>query len=443
MQLTKIAVAAAVLCAAAAATAAPNANRIALSAGASAIQGNITLAMGSLCTAAGGVATNFVSGNFTTVVCANTSVTGGAGSSYVTKPNGDFINFQGLPFAEIRFNVANGSFGSVQILNPGVNPAFTFRDPATLTQSAAPAGAVIIGGVSDVETTRFPASTIGNNTLFTNVKLGAAQTFGVAASGALYTAMFNAQQAAGQIPPSCLVGDTALSYCVPSISRAQMATIMANNEFNAAYSKGLGFLTGNPADEGTELRYLRRVSTSGTQAAAQNYFLGLTCSLNSLAVVDEPTSVDPAGFSTFNNALIGAIRVFGLGGTGDVRTELNKTDLDPGAATVPNYALGVMSGENNQGSQTWRWLRVDGAPIGENAAPASAGITNSNTLRDGRYSFYFELTYTANNATNLGYWDVIATAVRGLSAPVGLVNQATLDAGYNKGGLTCQGSSSN
>lgn len=431
MQFTKIAFAAAALCAAAAATAAPNSSRIALSAGASAIQGNITLAMGALCTANGGVVTNFVSGNFTTVVCANSAVTGGAGGTYVTKPNADFVNFKDLPFAEIRFNVANGSFGSVQILN---STAFTFRDPATLTQIAAPAGAVIIGGVSDVETNRFPATVTGTNALFANAKLGAAQTFGVAASVALYTKMFDAQKAAGLIPASCLVGDTGLSFCIPNIAKAQMATIMANNEFNAAYSKGLGFLTGDAADDGVELRYVRRVNTSGTQAAAQNYFLGLPCSRDSLSVVDEPTTIDPAGSATVANALIGSIRVYAAGGTGNVRDELNKAGV---------YALGVVSGENNQTSQNWRWLRVDGAPIGQNAVPGTPGNTNVNTLQNGSYSFYFELTYTGGNATNQGYWSKISDSVKTLSAPVGLLNQAGLDAGYNKGGLTCLGSSSN
>jgi len=431
MRFTKIAFAAAALCAATAATAAPNANRIALSAGASAIQGNITLAMGAMCTANGGTATNFVSGNFTTVVCANSAVTGGAGSTYVTKPNADFINFKDLPFAEIRFNVSNGSFGSVQILN---GTAFTFRDPATLAQGAAPAGAVIIGGVSDVETNRFPATVTGANQLFANANVGAAQTFGVAASVALYTKMFDAQKAAGLLPASCLVGDTGLSYCIPNLAKAQMATIMANNEFNAAYSKGLGFLTGDAADDGVELRYLRRVNTSGTQAAAQNYFLGFPCSRNELTIVDEPTSIDPAGSATVNNVLIGAIRVYAAGGTGNVRDELNKAGV---------YALGVMSGENNQTAQNWRWLRVDGAPIGQNAMPGTAGNTNVNTLQNGSYGFYFELTYTGGSATNQGYWSKISNSVKGLPAPVGLLNQAGLDAGFNKGGQTCQFSSSN
>ncbi len=437
MRITPIAFAAAALCAAATASAAPNANRIALSAGASAIQGNITLAVRSLCTAAGGVPTTFASGNFTTVVCATAATGALTAGTYVSTANAGFQNFQGLPFAEIRFNVSNGSFGSVQILN---GTAFTFRDPGTGTNIAPPAGAVVIGGVSDVETNRFPSSVVGTNTLFTNVKLGAAQTFGVAVSNALYTKMFDAQKAAGLLPASCTVNDTALSYCIPNIAKAQFATIMANNEFNAAYSNGVGFLTGVAGDNGLELRYARRVDTSGTQSAAQNYFLGLPCSLSPASVVPEPTGNDEVfvppftGALDLKDALIGAIRVLAAGGTGDVRNELN---------VVGNFTIGVMSGENNQSGTNWRWLRVDGAPIGENAVPGTAGNTNTNTMQNGSYSFFYELTYTANNATNLGYWATISNAVKTIAAPVGLVNQSVLDTKFSKGGLTCSVSTSN
>jgi hypothetical protein len=422
MQFTKIALAIAGICAASTAAAQINEDRIALSAGASAVQNNFRLALRAMCTTAGGTPTDFVSGNFTTVVCANAAVTQAA---YPTKPDSEFINFSGIPFAEVRLNVADGSFGSVLILN---GKAYTFRNPGTGTQIAPPAGAVRIGGFSDTATNRFPSPTIGANQLFANVGAGVAQTFGVAASNALYTKMFDAQKAAGLIPASCTVADTNLSYCVPSIAKAQMATIMVDNPFNAAYSRGLGFLTRNVADDGVELRYVRRVDTSGTQSSAQNYFLGLPCSLEALSIVPEPTSDDEPG--GVKDALIGAIRVYATPGTGDVRTELNK----PGV-----FALGVMSGENNQTGQSWRWLRVDGAAIGENAIPGTAGNTNSNTLKDGSYGFYFELTYTGNN----GVLGAIANSLNTLTAPVGLVNAADLASGYNKAGLTCQGSASN
>ena len=430
MQLSKITLAVAALVAVGAASAAPNASRIAVSAGASAIQGNLTLAMQNLCSAAGGVPTTFASGHFTTVVCATTAVTSGAAGTYATKPDSDFINFAGTSFAEFRVNVASGSFGAVQILN-GVG--FTFRDPITLTQIAAPAGSVVVGGALDVEPSKFPVTTIGANTLFPSFPVGVAQTFGVAASLPLYEKMFNAQKAAGTIPASCLVGDTAMPYCVPSIGKAQMASIMADNEFNAAYSRGLAFLTNDAADEGVELRYIRRVDTSGTQASAQNYFLGLPCSASVVSVVPEPTTIDPDG-GTIANELKGAIRVYAAGGTGNVRTELNKAGV---------FALGIVSGENNQSGQNWRWLRVGGAAMAENAVPGTAGNTNSATMKDGSYDFYFETTYSGGTPAGNAFWATVSNALNTLAAPVGLVNATDLAAGFSKGGLTCQSSVSN
>ena len=430
MQLTKIALAAATLAFAGAAAAAPNANRIALSAGASAIQGNLTLAMRNLCTAAaGGVPTTFALGNFTTVVCANSAVTSGAGGTYASKPNGQFINFQGTSYAELRVNVADGSFGSVRILN-GI--PYTFRDPVTLSQIAAPAGSVIVGGFSDVEPRRNPDTVIIPLTVPVASPVGVAQTFGLAVSSALYAKLFNAQKTAGLLPAVCLVTDTAFSYCVPSIGKAQMATIMGSNDASAAYTRGLAFLTNDLADEGVELRYVRRVSTSGTQAAAQNYFLGLTCSRAALPVVEEPTTVDLAG-GVIANELKNAIRVYAAPGTGDVRTELMKAGV---------FAVGVMSGENNQ-SQSWRWVRVNGAPMTENAAPGSAGNTNSASMKNGTYDFYFETVYVGGNPANNAFLATVSGALNTLAAPVGLVNRTDLAAGFNKGGLTCLPSSSN
>jgi len=368
-------------------------------------------------------------GNFTTVVCANSAVTSGAGGTYASKPNNQFINFQVTSYAEFRVNVSDGSFGSVQILN---GTPYTFRDPITLSQIAAPAGAVIVGGFSDVEPRRFPDDVRGSLTVPVAEPVGVAQTFGLAVSSALYSKLFNAQQAAGLLPAVCLLTDTAFSYCVPSIGKAQMATIMGSNDLNAAYSRGLAFLTNDPADEGVELRYVRRVSTSGTQAAAQNYFLGLTCSRAALPVVDEPTTMDAAG-GVIANELKNAIRVYAAPGTGNVRTELNKAGV---------FAVGVMSGENNQ-NQFWRWVRVNGAPMTENAAPGTAGNTNSASMKNGTYDFYFETVYVGANAPARAFLATVSGALNTLPAPVGLVNSTDLAAGFSKAGLTCLPSSSN
>jgi len=437
MKLSKLMLAVATLAAGASVFAAPIGSRIAISSGASATLGNLMTntapvsALRSLCTAAGGTANLFGTGNFRTMVCASAPALTSA--TYTSRPNGDFINFNGTSFAELRLNVDPGSFGAVLVLNPN---SLTFTDPASPATPTAtlPGGAVIVGGLLDLSPEGFPLATIGSNTLFPATAVGIAQTFGVAVSNALYTKMFNAQQTAGKIPaaPTCTVASTGLPFCVPSIFKGQMATIMADNAFNAAYSNGVGFLTGVAADNGTELRYVRRVDTSGTQASAQNYFLGLPCSANPLSIVAEPTTDDEVG--GLKDALIGSIRVLAAPGTGDVRTALNNATL---------HAIGVVSGENNQASQTWKWLRVDGTSIGENATPASAGITNSATMRNGMYDFYFESVYMGGSVAGNTFWATVSTALNSIAAPVGLIEAAALTTGYSKGGQACRANASN
>jgi len=440
MRFSKNAFAVAAVCAAtAAATAAPFAGRIAKSAGSSSIQGNLNQAVRSLCKAPN-VPTSFVSGNYTTVVCADVSLGDAPSALYSSKPNHEFWNFAGLPFAEVRFNMAAGSFGSEMILN-GV--PLRFLDPGFGGTIDMTGYGVIIGGFSDIQTDLFPAATIGSNILHYPILAGVAQTFGVAASTALYTKMFDAQKAMGMIPASCTVNDTGIKYCIPSIFRAQMATIMAGNEFNAAYQKGLQFLTNDVTDAGVELRYVRGLDTSGAQATAQHYFLGLPCTLNSLSIVAQPTTIDPVG-GFIPNVKIQYIRVYAAWGTDNVRSQLNMTDADRTVAGIqPVYALGIVSGENDQTGQLWRWLRVDGAPIGENAVPGTAGNTNVNTLKDGSYSFYSEVTFSGGNPTNDGYLSQIAGVFQSMYFPIGLVPQRELDSGYGKSGLNCLGSSSN
>jgi hypothetical protein len=427
MKLSKIALALTVMAAGTAAVAAPNANRIGIIAGASASTGNLLLALTNLCASAGGTATSLGSGNFRALVCANSAVTEGAGGTYVSKPNAQFINFNGTSYAEVRINT-EGSFSAVLLLN---GAALNVRDPAAgAASSVYPAGSVKVGGLLDIEPTAFPATTIGANTLFPSTPAGVAQTFGIAASDTLYTAMFNQQQADGLIPGSCTVGNTTLPYCVPSISTAQMATILADNDFNAAYSNGVGFLV--PALAGTELRYVRRVNESGTQASAQNFILGLPCSKNGLSIVSQPVGDDEPG--GLRDELRNAIRVLAAPGTGDVRTELNKAGL---------YALGVVSGENNQSGQSWKWLRLNGVAMAENAAPGSAGVTNTATMRNGTYSFFYETVYMGGSTAGNAFWATVSSALNSLASPVGLVEKSVLEAGYNRAGLACQFPASN
>lgn len=436
MQVSKIMLAVAALSLGATTFAAPLASRIAISSGASATKGNLKVALTSLCSAGSGTLTEFTSGgNISTYVCADVAVTA---PTYGSKPDANFKNFSGTGFAELRLNVSGGSFTAVCALNnwpagtacDTVNPLSApdkYLNPASGTTVLPAAGQVIVGGLMDVAPDTFPATVTVGLTLPAADLTGVAQTFGVAASDTLYTAMFNVQKSAGgatldkPIPSTCLVTDTARLECVPVVSKGQMATILANNPFNDAYTNGAGFLAG-AALNSTILEYNRRVDTSGTQASAQAYFLGLPCTGNPLSIVAAP----PVGTST----TIGAIKVFAHAGTGDVRARLS---------TAGVYGIGIMSGENNQTDTgtTWKWLRMQGAAIGENAKP-STGVTNSASVKNGSYDYYFESRVVPGPAAGAStFWSAVTGTLNTLPAPVGLLNATDLTA-YNKGGNACQ-----
>ncbi len=437
MKLSKITLAIASSVVATAAAAAPAANEIGYTAGASAIQGNLRQALANLCAVNAGFtlqtlrAAAATNDNFAAYVCANQAVTL---ANYNTLANTAFGNISAaIPFKEVRINVDQGSFSAIQQVS-GVTLAYF--NPATGSNfSPAPASITRLGGALDVEPAAFPLPVIGALTIPTNVQpLGVGQAFGVAASQPLYTAMFNFQRSAGNstvdkpIPSSCAVTDTSRIECIPTISRGQMATIMADNPFNTPNNIGAEFL-GGAAVAGQELGYARRVDLSGTQAAAQNYFLGNVCSRAALPVVAQGTSAGVVPGTL--------LRVYGLGSTGNVRTVLNDTT---------KLSLGVMSAENNQTAQTWKWLRVQGAPVGENATPASAGITNAQPVVNGSYDFYYEAVYAPFGTAGTSFWNAVKTAIGALTPPlgVGLIEPPQLAAGYNKGGgLTCLSNSSN
>ena len=440
MQFTKIMIAVAALAAGSSSFAAPASGKVAISAGASAIRNNFFLNTGlgasALKARCVGTYTVLGAGNFRSAICSNTAVTN---ANYAALATSSFVDFTGLGVSEVRINT-EGSFSAVLLLNSaaafaqnstginGANPAVW--DPAANAASTIyPAGAKIVGGFIDVEPLAFPASTIGLNRIFPSTAAGFAQTFGVIASLPLYTKMFSAQQASGFIPVACSVGDTGIASCVPSIGKSQMTSIMAGNEFGAAYASGVGFLTRVAGDSGIELRYARRVDNSGTQAAAQNYFLGLPCSgTSAVAVVAEPTSNDEAG--GLKDKLLSAIRVMAAPGTGDVLNEAN---------SATNFVVGVVSGENNQTGQTWRWLRMQGAPIGENAQPSSPGITNADkSYALGLYDFGYETVYSGGSVVGNNFFAAVTATVNTLVASVGLIDNATVAAGFSRNGNSCQ-----
>lgn len=443
MQLSKIALAAALTAAASAAVAAPNASQIVRSSGASAVFGNYRAALISLCGDANGVATLFTSGsNIATIVCADTSVTSGAAGTYVSKAAANFRNFAGTSVAEVRINVAGGSYTSVQAISTGF-AGDSYFNPATaalVTETGS------IGGFSDVDLTGYTPEVLGSAgalpaSLVLNQPAGVAQVFGVAASNLLYTAMFNKQKADGLIPATCAVGDTGTPACVPSISKGDMVAIMDSNEFDAFSLFGAEQLG---AAAGTELRYARRVDTSGSQASAQTYFLQLPCAgANARQVIFDPADTigtigasfddEPGGLKDYLTGG-GLLRVSGSPGTGDVRSELN---------SATNYVIGVISGENNQTGQSWKWLRVAEVPMAEDATPGLTvgGVAkNSNraTVLSGRYDFYEELIYShVGTPLSTAFFSAVAGKLQTLTPPVGLITLDGVTMTYSKNGRAC------
>ena len=129
----------------------------------------------------------------------------------------------------------------------------------------------------------------------------------------------------------------------------------------------------------------------------------------------------------------GAITVFGLPTTGGVRTALN----------AAGYSIGIMSGENNQASQSWKWLRVGGMQMAENAQPDLV-TTNTATALDGRYDYWFQSKVAQSGFAGVStFW----TQVVGGFAAVPAGNTKGLFASgetlYTKSGNACQNPSSN
>ncbi len=452
MKLTKTLIALAAVAAGSATIAAPNPNRIAIQSGASASKGNVAIGLNASCVAAGGVMTEFANGgNISTYVCANGAVTA---ASYGTNADNTFRNFANTAFAEVRLNVNGGAFSATCLLKRlsatewrpgacatinglvgGVGPngiADRYNNPATgalqffADTGVAATSNVVVGGFMDVEPESWPASvTLGLFPLPSVTDSGFAQTFGVAVSNDLYVAMFNDQKAAGKLPGTCVVTNYNLPYCVPSIGKPQMATILNDNQFGSITGSGAQFLVPSlPAP--AVLTYARRIDTSGTQAAAQNYFMGTACNpVSALQVV--------AGGQTLGNLVVQNNST-----TGGVRTAL-------GAA---GYVIGIMSGENNQTGQTWKWLRVAGVPMADSALPADpavASITNTKTAIDGTYDYWFNTQIASSGAPGAdAYFTELSTrlAVVPVGTTKGLFILPT-ETAYTKAAVACQNPASN
>jgi hypothetical protein len=418
MHFTKIMIAVAAM-AAGTAFAAPAASQIAISSGASASKNNLKLALINRCSGQLGEYTNGTT-NVSTYVCSTAGTFANAdaptAAEYATAGAGA-VNFAGTVFSELRLNVTNGSFTAICLLagwpvGTKCPTADQYKDPADAavpaTLKAAPANSVAIGGLLDLEPTGF-TSDVRLNIPLTGITVASAQfgqAFGVAVSADLYNAMHADQLTTGAVAAGCTTADTARPECVPVIGKAQMAAIMSSNSTNAAYSRGANFLAPSLPNP-TTLRYARRVDTSGTQAVAQQYFLGNVCNPTGTSTV----VAEGASFAAGGTAVGTAMVVYGTGSTGNARDVLK--------IASPNYAIGVLSMENAQ-NESWKWVRVGGVNAFTNAQPNLSGANTASTL-DGRYDFWFLSRFArptaGTNGTNAGaFWSGVVTGLGTVAA---------------------------
>jgi len=353
--------------------------------GASATAVNVTRALQALCVDAG--ATNKLklftkdgsaskTGNFFTLQCQNAAGTA-------------TVKFSGVDADTVAINVDGGSFTAVDNSSIGGN-ATTFVTPTATTFVAGSgnlaflgAGSIAVvttteskvseGGFMDVEPAAFGGLVDAYGDLSGNVTNASFyQGFGIAVSKGLFSALQTAQGITATTGAADL-----LPANQPTISRAQYASIVAGvkNEPKTDVKPFFGL-----ANTG-KLTLCRRVASSGTQAASNQYFLN-TLTGNGpnggASVPVDATFAETAAFKVVENAT-----------SGNARTCL-------GSATA--YNIGVLSLENAPAAtDTYRFVklgRVEGAD----------GVLNKATILSGEYDFVFnsfKFSAAGNGASDL------------------------------------------
>lgn len=378
MNFTKIALAAAVTLVAAQAQAAT-----VYLAGASATSANYRSALATLCTQAGGTTTQITASAPTDT------------NLFATKCS---TNFAGIPGVDaVSFNVAGGSFTAVTT-SIGTETA-VFLSTADNTGATRLAARQSEGGFLDIDAAAFSADTLaaaGLSAAPATSPAAFSQAFGVAVSPELYTALQTAQGITANVDALGVASQ-------PSISKVQYTSIVsaafngAKTDINAILGVGVA---------GNKLTVCRRVSTSGTQAASNEYFLrGFVgadgAAAGALAAADQATYGAGSGLDSFE--------VQEGSGTGNARACLSN----------PGFAVGVLSLENapdlttrsggQRADRKWRFVKINGV------AAYDTANNSTGTSKSGAYDFWF-------TSQKFGATDNGTAVVNAIDAQLGTVN---------------------
>jgi hypothetical protein len=389
MKITKIALAAVVALCAAQAQAAT-----VYLAGASATSANYKAALESLCSGTKTTVQNGTDANRFYVKCST--------------------SFTGLPGIDaVSFNVAGGSFTAVST-SLGTDTA-TFLETTGVVSAAKKSE----GGFLDIDAGAFPSDLLSASGISVAPATPAAkfgQVFGVAVSPALY-ALLQANQ--GITVPKDANGvptvDDRLPQYQPTITKAQYATLVEDSD-NSSKADPAVILPGVD-----KITICRRVSSSGTQAASNQYFLnawiGNDGEVKGARVPS--TAADFGGGDPYD--------VVEGSGTGNVRTCLSGNLADGSG-----YAIGVMSLENNPDTVATSYTKVAGAftsgkrfrYLKLNGVAGYDGVKNTDSAKTGAYDFWFNSRKYGHTANGTAVINAIDNTLATLNV-TGLFGSAT------------------
>lgn len=329
------------------------------------------------------------------------------GNFFTAKCSQNFANTPGVD--AVAFNVAGGSYSAVQNSTLGTTGVKFVQalSGTAVAGSGALAGINVVAGITatgtvksaggfmDVEPAAFDASLLdpfgGVEGLADKVASASfSQAFGVAVSRDLYAALQTKQGLSG------CTADTLTPACQPTVSRAQYASI-ATSSFNSAKSD-INSLFGVPAGK---LTLCRRVSTSGTQAASNQFFL------NNLTGNGPNFGAEvPADAATYGPGALPTFEVKEGSGTSNARDCLN----------AAGYGIGVLSLENVPAASTgYRFVKLNRVE-GFDAANSSQA-----TGMNGEYEFaYQSFKFTAAGAGSNAVIDAIDAELTVLGTTNGL-----------------------
>ena len=320
-------------------------------AGASATSANYRSALVSLC-----------AGTATTITNANTNL-------FAVKCS---VDFTGLPGVNaVSFNVAGGYFTAVTT-SVGTDTA-QFVDVSDNSGATLTAARKSEGGFLDIDAAAFPASEYAAYGITSAPATQAAtfsQVFGVAVSPSLYLALQSAQGITPNLDNTAAAGQ-------PSITKAQYASIVSET-FNTA-KQDISAILGVGA-AGDKLTVCRRVSTSGTQASSNQFFLnsyigGDGAAAGALAPADQATYGAGSGLDSYE--------VLEGSGTGNARTCLSGTGYAIGVLSLENYPDATNRSGGQRADRKFRYVKINGV------AAYNGATKSTDTAKAGQYEFWF------------------------------------------------------